>query len=263
MMSFVQFGIERLNSRDSCGRLSLMHRPMIKTAIRFLAVQNVCPNCGHHLRVTAEAYVSILIDSGTFDELDEDLRASDPLGFTDLKPYPERIAAAEAKGKNEAVITGTGKLDGIDVAIVGLPNSGKSAVLNALTGARAPVAAYPRTTQEPAFGVMRDDAERIVLIADLPGLAEDGSPRHDGHLEQLERVKVLVHCAAQAPGAPPVAQALEMGRATLRDHVADSAVEITVATGSGDAEGADVGVDADTGDGIPDLRARILEALGS
>lgn len=151
----------------------------------------------------------------------------------------------------------------IDVAIVGLPNSGKSAVLNALTGARAPVAAYPRTTQEPAFGVMRDDAERIVLIADLPGLAEDGSPRHDGHLEQLERVKVLVHCAAQAPGAPPVAQALEMGRATLRDHVADSAVEITVATGSGDAEGADVGVDADTGDGIPDLRARILEALGS
>lgn len=151
----------------------------------------------------------------------------------------------------------------IDVALVGLPNSGKSAVLNALTGARAPVAAYPRTTQEPAFGVMRDDAERIVLIADLPGLAEDGTARPDGHMEQLERVKVFVHCAAGAPGAPPVAQAFEMGRATLRRHVPDSAVEITVATGPLGADEADVGVDADTGDGIPDLRARILEALGS
>jgi len=78
---------------------------------------NVCPNCGHHLRISADAYVSILIDSGTFEENDEELRASDPLEFTDLKPYPGRVAAAEAKGKNEAVITGTGKLDGIDVAI--------------------------------------------------------------------------------------------------------------------------------------------------
>lgn len=78
---------------------------------------NVCPNCGYHLRVTADAYVSILLDSGTFEELDEGLRAADPLKFADLKPYPERIAAAEAKGKNEAVVSGTGQLDGIDVSI--------------------------------------------------------------------------------------------------------------------------------------------------
>ena len=78
---------------------------------------NVCPNCGHHLRIAAQTYVSILIDAGTFEELDENLRASDPLGFSDLKPYPGRIAAAEAKGKNEAVVTGTGEIDGIPVAI--------------------------------------------------------------------------------------------------------------------------------------------------
>jgi len=78
---------------------------------------NVCPNCGHHLRVSADAYLSILLDSGTFKELDANLRAADPLKFKDLKPYPERIAAAEAKGKGEAVISGTGKVDGIKVAL--------------------------------------------------------------------------------------------------------------------------------------------------
>ncbi len=78
---------------------------------------NVCPNCGHHLRIAAEAYLSILLDTGTFDELDEELRAADPLEFSDLKPYPGRIAAAEAKGKHEAVRTGKGRMDGVGVVI--------------------------------------------------------------------------------------------------------------------------------------------------
>jgi acetyl-CoA carboxylase carboxyl transferase subunit beta len=78
---------------------------------------DVCPNCGHHIRIGADAYLIILLDSGTFEETHADLRAADPLKFTDLKPYPERIAAAEAKGKSEAVITGQGKLDGIDIVI--------------------------------------------------------------------------------------------------------------------------------------------------
>jgi acetyl-CoA carboxylase carboxyl transferase subunit beta len=78
---------------------------------------NVCPTCGHHLKISAEAYLSILVDSGTFEEMDSHLRASDPLGFEDLKTYPDRIAAAEAKGKNEALISGTGQLDGIDIAL--------------------------------------------------------------------------------------------------------------------------------------------------
>ena len=78
---------------------------------------NVCPTCGHHVRIPADAYLSILLDSGTFEELDTGLRAPVPLQFKDLKSYPERIAAAEAKGKTEAVITGKGQVDGIDVVI--------------------------------------------------------------------------------------------------------------------------------------------------
>lgn len=78
---------------------------------------NVCPNCGHHLRISAEEYVELLIDSGTFEELDESLRAADPLHFRDLKSYRERVAVAEAKGKTEALLSGTGELDGMPVAL--------------------------------------------------------------------------------------------------------------------------------------------------
>jgi acetyl-CoA carboxylase carboxyl transferase subunit beta len=78
---------------------------------------NVCPTCGHHVRVPAEAYLEILLDDGTFEELDDDLRASDPLSFRDLKPYSARIAAAQAKGKREAVLTGTGRMESIQVVV--------------------------------------------------------------------------------------------------------------------------------------------------
>lgn len=78
---------------------------------------NVCPNCGHHLRIPAEAYLEVLIDDESFEELDDHMRAADPLGFRDLKAYPERIAAAEARGTNEALISGLGEIEGIPVAI--------------------------------------------------------------------------------------------------------------------------------------------------
>ena len=78
---------------------------------------NVCPNCGYHLRIGAQAYVGILLDEGSFTEFDENLKATDPLGFVDLKDYPTRIAAAEAKGKNEALISGSGTLNGIEITI--------------------------------------------------------------------------------------------------------------------------------------------------
>ena len=47
----------------------------------------VCPTCGHHFRINAEQYVALLIDEGSFEEIDAGLRSGDPLSFTDLKPY--------------------------------------------------------------------------------------------------------------------------------------------------------------------------------
>jgi acetyl-CoA carboxylase carboxyl transferase subunit beta len=78
----------------------------------------VCPKCGHHLRVGPEVYVAIFTDEGSFQEIDMDLRSTDPLEFTDLKPYPKRIEAAEKKtGRGDAVVTGVGTMEGIPVAV--------------------------------------------------------------------------------------------------------------------------------------------------
>lgn len=79
---------------------------------------NVCPHCGFHFRISADRYRDLLLDEGSFVELDTHLRSADPLGFVDLKAYPDRIRAAEAKvGRGDAVLTGTGRLHGIDVAV--------------------------------------------------------------------------------------------------------------------------------------------------
>lgn len=79
---------------------------------------NVCPNCGHHLRLPATGYVSLLLDEGSFREHDRTLRSGDPLNFTDLKPYRERLAQAERKSAHgEAAITGEGTLERIPVSL--------------------------------------------------------------------------------------------------------------------------------------------------
>ncbi len=77
---------------------------------------NVCPQCAHHLRLSANGYVALFTDEGSFREHDRNLRSGDPLEFVDLKPYRERLAQAERKSSHgDAVITGEGTLEGIPV----------------------------------------------------------------------------------------------------------------------------------------------------
>ncbi|MDQ3555372.1 MAG: acetyl-CoA carboxylase, carboxyltransferase subunit beta [Gemmatimonadota bacterium] len=79
---------------------------------------NVCPECAHHLRLPADDYVEMLLDAGSFQERDADLRSGDPLDFTDLKPYRERLAQAERKSKHgDAVVTGEGTVESIPVSL--------------------------------------------------------------------------------------------------------------------------------------------------
>ena len=151
----------------------------------------------------------------------------------------------------------------VDVAIVGLPNSGKSALLAALTGAAALVAAYPPSTREPAFGPLEDADGVLSLVADLPGLAADGTPRADSHLEQLERARVILH-AVDASDPEPPDDRLARARAGLAAFVPSEAAEIVVATGADPAEPqpwADASVEAEEGAGIDALRERVLAAL--
>ncbi|HAT16288.1 MAG TPA: acetyl-CoA carboxylase carboxyl transferase subunit beta [Gemmatimonadetes bacterium] len=78
----------------------------------------VCPSCGHHFRLPAERYVEILLDEGSFEEIDEGLHSEDPLRFQDLKPYRARLTVAEGKiGRRSAILAGTGTLEGVGVTL--------------------------------------------------------------------------------------------------------------------------------------------------
>ncbi|HSJ25036.1 MAG TPA: acetyl-CoA carboxylase, carboxyltransferase subunit beta [Longimicrobiales bacterium] len=78
----------------------------------------VCPACGYHNRIGAEDYIELLLDEGNYEEQFGHLRSADPLKFVDLKPYPQRLEAAERKsGGGDAVRTVTGGLDGIPVCL--------------------------------------------------------------------------------------------------------------------------------------------------
>jgi acetyl-CoA carboxylase carboxyl transferase subunit beta len=79
---------------------------------------NVCHKCGFHHRLTVEQRLSITIDRGSWREMFADLAPCDPLQFRDSKPYPERLAEAQRSSRrNDAVITGIGKIERHPAAI--------------------------------------------------------------------------------------------------------------------------------------------------
>lgn len=79
---------------------------------------SVCKHCGYHHRLTAHERIDQLIDYGTFFEVDENIFPDDPLNFTDLKPYKERLKEAQKTcGVNEAIVTGFGNINNQPVAI--------------------------------------------------------------------------------------------------------------------------------------------------
>ncbi|MFL2070715.1 acetyl-CoA carboxylase, carboxyltransferase subunit beta [Marinilactibacillus psychrotolerans] len=80
-----------------------------------LGNESICPNCQYAFRISAQERLHLTIDEGTFEEWDEDIVSSDPLSFPG---YDEKLKKAQINsGLREAVLTGSAKLNGVDLAI--------------------------------------------------------------------------------------------------------------------------------------------------
>ncbi|MCZ6599292.1 MAG: acetyl-CoA carboxylase, carboxyltransferase subunit beta [Acidobacteria bacterium] len=83
-----------------------------------LARANVCPKCNYHFRISARERLAALFDNGIYEELDLGIVATDPLRFTDTKPYKDRLKQYREKtGMEDAVINAAGRMGGSPVVI--------------------------------------------------------------------------------------------------------------------------------------------------
>ena len=167
-----------------------------------------------------------------------------------------------------------------DVGLVGLPNAGKSTLLNRTTNAVAKVGDYPFTTLKPQLGVVRHKGREYVL-ADIPGLIEgaaEGAGVGDRFLGHVERTRVLLHLvdaagddpveawrvvrgelAAYGAGLEDKGELLALSRCDLVEAklLAGVAKQLTKAAGH-----APMLISAATGDGIEPLQDALIELLG-
>jgi len=93
----------------SCGEI--IHKKQLESNLW------TCLKCSYHFRIGSNEYIEIILDKGSFKEMDKKMRSADPLEFTDTKKYTVRIQETIKKlGLNDAVRTGTGKINNVDVA---------------------------------------------------------------------------------------------------------------------------------------------------
>ena len=100
----------------SCGR-AIYNKELVEN-------DRVCEKCGHHFRMSALERLTLFFDRAQWTEYDAGLRSLDPLNFTDTKPYKARLdASIQASGMNDAIIVGSGTVDGIPTVIAAMEYS--------------------------------------------------------------------------------------------------------------------------------------------
>jgi len=95
---------------DGCGEI--IHRKQLE--LQFFT----CIKCNYHFRIGSKEYLAILLDEGSFKEIDRKMRSTDIMDFKDTKQYADRLKDSMRKtGLHDAVRTGTGKISGIEIVI--------------------------------------------------------------------------------------------------------------------------------------------------
>ncbi|MFQ6033912.1 MAG: acetyl-CoA carboxylase, carboxyltransferase subunit beta [Candidatus Bipolaricaulia bacterium] len=111
----------KLDQREREGALWLKCRGCGELVFRERVRENrgICPRCGAYFFLTARERIALLVDEGSFEDISKPIMATDPLGFVDRKPYPERLKEAqEETGLLNETIVGRARLGGLPALLV-------------------------------------------------------------------------------------------------------------------------------------------------
>lgn len=163
---------------DECGHIDIKER--------FIRALNVCPNCGHHRRISAQEYIDLLVDEGSWHELFANLKSTDPLKF---EHYADRLLAAQKKaGPLDAIRAGYARLHGMPIDLGVMDFSFMGGSMGSVVGEK--IARLAR----------RSIDKRIPLILVS---ASGGARMQEGVLSLLQMAKTSVVVAEMQQAAIP------------------------------------------------------------
>lgn len=138
---------------------------------------NVCPECDHHLSITAVERIRQILDADTFEEWYADLKPGDPLGFNDRRPYPERVKAEQDRtGLNEAAVVGQGFIKGIRIVFCATDSGFIMGSMGSVVGEKLTRAIEEATRQKLP----------VVIVSGSGG----GARMHEGIFSLMQMAKV-------------------------------------------------------------------------
>ncbi len=126
-----------------------------------------CPHCGHHVRIGSHDYFDLIFDGDQYEELFTDLRPKDILGFTDLKPYPDRLQEAMKKtGLTDAIAVAVGKVNKKNLVIAAMDFSFIGGSMGSVVGQKIALAIdYCLDTQTPLLIISKTGGARMMESA--------------------------------------------------------------------------------------------------
>jgi acetyl-CoA carboxylase carboxyl transferase subunit beta len=140
-----------------------------------LANLNVCPKCQHHFRIGARERLDLLLEPG-YELVDGGLRSTDPLNFTDVKSYKERLRKArETTGLDDAILNAEGRLGAHEVVMSVMEYSFIGGSMGAVVG----------ETIARAVDRARVDCKPLIVVA-----ASGGARMMEGVVSLMQMAKI-------------------------------------------------------------------------
>lgn len=158
---------------ESCG--SMIYRKELEEKGR------VCPTCEFHFTLPGRERIAMTVDEGTWSERFAEITALDRLEFKDSSPYLDKVEKARARTKqNEALICGTGRIEGREVVLAVLDFSFLGGSMGEVVGEKIALAAE----------IARQNALPLVIFT-----GSGGARMHEGVLSLMQMAKT---CSALA-----------------------------------------------------------------